>query len=90
MFQRLTVCIPPALAGLAALLLLAPGAPKEEEIQRHRNLGKALFENPISVSQAPEEFRKALELDPTSDRDRLNYGITLMKAGHTAEGMAEL
>ena len=90
MFQRLTLCIPPALAGLAALLLLAPGAPKEEEIQRHRNLGKALFENPISVAQAPEEFRKALELDPKSDRDRLNYGITLMKAGHIPEGMAEL
>jgi Flp pilus assembly protein TadD len=91
MSQRLLLSVSPVFVGLAAaFLFLSPGTPKEEELQRHRNLGKALFENPISVAQAPEEFKKALELAPNSDRDRLNYGITLLKAGHVPEGMAEL
>ena len=91
MSQRLLLSVSPVFVGLAAaFLLLAPSNSKQEEIQRHRNLGKALFENPISVAQAPEEFKKALDLAPNSDRDRLNYGITLMKAGHVPEGMAEL
>ena len=90
MHHKLTLLLPPAMAGFAALLLLAPGTPKEEEIQSHRNLGKAFFENPVSVAQAPDEFKKALELDPKSDRDRLNYGITLIKGGHIPEGVAEL
>ncbi len=90
MHHKLTLLLPPAMAGFAALLLLVPGTPKEEQIQSYRNLGKAFFENPISVAQAPEEFRKALELDPKSDRDRLNYGLTLIKAGHVPEGVAEL
>ena len=92
MLQRVILTVTPALAAAAALVLLVtpPTAPKEEEIQRHRNLGKALFENPISVTQAPDEFRKALELDPASSRDRLNLGITLIKAGHIPEGVAEL
>jgi Flp pilus assembly protein TadD len=91
MSQRLLLSVSPVFVGLAAaFLFFSGGTPKEEELQRHRNLGKALFENPISVAQAPEEFRKALELAPNSDRDRLNYGITLLKAGHVPEGMAEL
>lgn len=91
MSQRLLLSVSPVFVGLAAaFLFFSPGTSKEEEIQRHRNLGKALYENPISVAQAPEEFKKALELVPNSDRDRLNYGITLVKAGHVPEGMAEL
>ena len=91
MSQRLLLSVSPVFVGLAAaFLLFSPSTSKEEEIQRHRNLGKALYENPISVAQAPEEFKKALELAPGSDRDRLNYGITLMKAGKVPEGMAEL
>ena len=91
MSQRLLLSVSPVFVGLAAaFLFFSPGTPKEEELQRHRNLGKALFENPISVAQAPEEFKKALELAPNSDRDRLNYGITLLKAGHVPEGMTEL
>jgi tetratricopeptide (TPR) repeat protein len=91
MSQRLLLSVSPVFVGLAAaFLFFSAGTSKEEEIQRHRNLGKALFENPISVAQAPEEFKKALELAPNSDRDRLNYGITLLKAGHVPEGMAEL
>ncbi len=91
MSQRLLLSVSPVFVGLgAAFLLFNPGTPKDEEIQRHRNLGKALFENPISVAQAPDEFKKALALAPSSDRDRLNYGITLLKAGHVPEGMAEL
>jgi tetratricopeptide (TPR) repeat protein len=62
----------------------------EARLWRHRNLGKALFENPATVAQAPEELRRALELTPSSFRDRLNYGISLLRAGKAAEAVPEL
>jgi tetratricopeptide (TPR) repeat protein len=70
-------------AGAAALVLLLGAADSgvEQELWRHRNLGKALFENPTSVGQAPAELKKALDLAPDSFRDRLNYGLALLRAG---------
>ncbi|HEX2642862.1 MAG TPA: FG-GAP-like repeat-containing protein, partial [Thermoanaerobaculia bacterium] len=47
-------------------------------------------ENPTTQYEAVEEFKKALELAPDSPRERLNYGLALLKAGKTAEGIAEL
>lgn len=69
-----------------------PAAPasKEELLWHHRNLGKAFYENPTTQYEAVEEFRKALELAPDSPRERLNYGLALLRAGRTAEGIAEL
>lgn len=77
----------------AALLFLRgadTAAVREEQLARHRNLGKAYYENPASQMEAVEELRKALELAPDSARDRLNYGLALLRAGKTKEGIAEL
>lgn len=62
----------------------------EERLWHYRNLGKALYENPTTQVQAVEEFRKALALAPNSVRDQLNYGLALLRAGRTKEGVAEL
>jgi hypothetical protein len=68
----------------------APGPSREEMLARHRNLGKAFYENPATPLQAVDELKRALDLAPTSARDRLNWGLALLRAGKTAEGVAEL
>lgn len=82
---------------MALLLLAVPAleqqpkpASNAELLWHHRNLGKAFYENPTTQYEAVEEFRKALELAPGSARERLNYGLALLRAGKTAEGVAEL
>ena len=83
-------------AALLALLLGLAAAPvpsgpsKEELLWHHRNLGKAFYENPTTQYQAVTEFKAALDLAPDSVRERVNYGLALLKAGKTAEGVAEL
>src|SRR6266404_2137357 len=81
-----------ALAGAALLLLNGADSAriKDDEIWRHRNLGKAFYENPTTQVQAVDEFNKALELAPSSARERLNYGLALLRAGKTKEGVAEI
>ena len=73
----------PSAAIAAAALLLLKGADSarlaEDEIWRHRNLGKAFYENPTTHAQAVEEFKKALDLAPDSARERLNYGLALLR-----------
>src|SRR5204863_1605893 len=84
----------PSAAIAAAALLLLKGADSarlaEDEIWRHRNLGKAFYENPTTQVQAVDEFKKALALAPNSARERLNYGLALLRAAKTKEGIAEL
>ncbi|MGH9631614.1 MAG: tetratricopeptide repeat protein, partial [Bryobacteraceae bacterium] len=84
----------PVLAVSAIALLLLGAAPPEPGIEdrlaRHRNLGKAFYENPTTQNEAVEEFAKALKLAPDSPRERLNYGLALLRAGKTNEGVAEL
>jgi len=84
----------PLLAILALFLSAAAPAPdpaaREEQLWHHRNLGKAFYENPTTQYEAVEEFRQALALAPESPRERLNYALALLKAGKTAEGVAEL
>ncbi len=76
---------------LAVLLAGADSARvKEDELWRHRNLGKAFYENPTTQIQAVDEFKKCLELAPNSARERLNYGLALLRAGKTKEGAAEI
>ena len=58
----------------------------EERLWQHRNLGKALYENPTTQVQAVGEFQKALLLAPNSVREQLNYGLALLHAGRTKEG----
>ena len=62
----------------------------QESLWQHRNLGKAFYENPTTQMQAVDEFRKALQIAPTSVRERLNFGLALLRAGKTQEGIAEL
>ncbi len=74
--------------------ILLPGAPATEQqtdlLWHHRNLGKAFFENPTTQKEAVEEFKKALDMQPDSVRERINYGLALLKAGDTLAGVAEL
>jgi tetratricopeptide (TPR) repeat protein len=83
---------PAAVAGLAMFLLLPAQntSAVDEQLARHRNLGKAFYENPTTQKEAVEEFRKALALQPESARERLNYGLALLRAGQADEGVAEL
>jgi len=82
-----------SVAAILAVFLLAaadsnPSRP--DLLASARNLGKAFYENPTTQKEAVEEFRKALALAPDSARERLNYGLALLRAGKTTEGMAEL
>src|SRR5271157_1297442 len=78
----------------AAALLLVYGANASRQqidlLWHHRNLGKAFYENPTTQKEAVDEFKKALEMQPASVRERINYGLALIKAGDTLGGVAEL
>lgn len=80
------------LAGLTAILSLKVASPADpnEELWHHRNLGKAFYENPTTQLLAVDEFKKALDLAPDSARERVNYGLALLRAGKTQEGINEL
>src|SRR6202050_194710 len=80
------------LSGAALVLLHGADASRVEQdrLGRLRNLGKAFYENPTTLPQAVEEFKKALELAPNSAREHVNYGLALLRAGRTKEGVAEL
>lgn len=67
----------------------APGQ-DNDALWHHRNLGKAFYENPTTQQLAVDEFRRALELAPDSARERVNYGLALLRAGKVEEGMSEL
>lgn len=77
----------PGRAGVAVLLfsmLLAAACshPRDEgALARHRNLGKAFYENPTTKQQAVDEFRQALAIAPDSAREKLNYALALLRAG---------
>ncbi len=62
----------------------------QDRLWHYRNLGKAFYENPTTQKEAVEQFRRALELDPQSARERVNYGLALLKAGETKEAVVEL
>src|SRR5579862_8165452 len=79
--------------AIAALVLLSAADASRVEQDRlghYRNLGKAFYENPTMQPQAVDEFKKALDLAPNSPRERVNYGLALLRAGRTKEGVAEL
>jgi Tfp pilus assembly protein PilF len=84
------------MAYLFLLLLILIGgdsrpAPSTNDLLwHHRNLGKAFYENPMTQMKAVDEFRAALELSPKSTRDRVNYGLALLRAGKTPEAIATL
>src|SRR6202011_2980516 len=74
------------------LVLSASGTTREKQdlLWHYRNLGKAFYENPTTQKEAVAEFRKALDLATDSARERVNYGLALLRAGQTKDGMVEL
>uniref|UniRef100_Q021D3 Tetratricopeptide TPR_2 repeat protein n=1 Tax=Solibacter usitatus (strain Ellin6076) TaxID=234267 RepID=Q021D3_SOLUE len=79
-----------AASGLAWMLLAQTTRPDQNQLWRYRNLGKAFYENPTTQKQAVDEFKKALTLAPESVRERVNYGLALLRAGDVPHGMEEL
>jgi len=76
---------------LTSALLYAQLSPADEtRLWQYRNLAKAFYENPTTQQKAVEEFRLALALAPDSARERLNYGLALLRAGEIEPGIAEL
>ncbi|HEV2448156.1 MAG TPA: FG-GAP-like repeat-containing protein, partial [Candidatus Sulfopaludibacter sp.] len=74
----------------AGLLLLAAPPSVEERLARHRNLGKAFYENPTTQKEAVTEFKAALDLAPISNRERLNYALALLRAGEADDAVKRL
>jgi tetratricopeptide (TPR) repeat protein len=82
-----------AISAAAVLIWLSPraiSAANDAIIERHRNLGKAFFENPTTHVEAIAEFRKALDLAPNSTREKLNYALALLHGNRVQEGIALL
>ncbi len=73
-----------------AFLFVATIAFGQDALWHHRNLGKAFYENPTTQKEAIEQFKQALALNPGSARERVNYGLALLKAGETKEAVAVL
>jgi hypothetical protein len=71
------------------ILFAQPAAPVEQ-LARLRNLGKAFYENPATQRDAVEQFRQALALAGNSAREHLNYGLAMLRAGQTADGVKEI
>jgi Flp pilus assembly protein TadD len=65
-------------------------AASDEAIERHRNLGKAFYENPTTHEESIAEFKHALSLQPNSIREKLNYALALLHGNHADEGVALL
>jgi tetratricopeptide (TPR) repeat protein len=79
--------------AVAAFFLQSPAQTKtgvEEQLAQLRNLGKAFYENPVTKQEAVDIFRKALALAPQSARERLNYGLALVRNGDVDQGIAEI
>jgi tetratricopeptide (TPR) repeat protein len=72
------------------MLFAQPGGPDPGRLWHYRNLGKAFYENPTTQKQAVDEFQKALSLAPNSVRERINYGLALVRAGDANAGIEEL
>src|ERR1051326_3143194 len=78
------------LVALLAIIWAQPTPGRQDLLAQHRNLGKAFYENPTTQAEAVTEFKAALDLAPTSNREKLNYGLALLRAGKADEGMARL
>jgi len=80
-----------SVAGAAGLLFGFQSTPNTaDQLAQARNLGKAFFENPTTQNECLEQFKKALDLAPDSVREQINYGLALLHAGKTEEGVAQL
>jgi tetratricopeptide (TPR) repeat protein len=78
------------LFAFAWLAAAQPAVTNADRLAAIRNLGKAFYENPTTHKEAVAEFAKAVAMNPRDPKDRLNYGLALLRSGATKEGMAEL
>ena len=74
-------------ATVLAALSNAAATSVEEQLEQDRNLGKAFYENPTTGTEAVTQFKKALDLAPDSDREKLNYALALLRAGKSDEAV---
>ena len=88
--SRRSLLLASALLVSALTTAAGPAAQGGDALQHHRNLGKAFYENPTTQQLAVDEFKQALDLAPDSARERVNYGLSLLRAAKTDEGVAEL
>src|SRR5215472_1399993 len=84
--RAVVICL---LAAVQLPHTLSPSQ-RRDRLWRHRNLGKAYYENPVTQTKAVDEFRQALALLPNSIRDRINYGLALLRVGDTQQAIREL
>src|SRR2546427_8485143 len=83
--------IPTGAACALAWLRAAQSNPSgDARLWHYRNLGKAFYENSTTQKQAVDILRQALALAPNSARERLNYGLALLRGGDPAGGIAEI
>ena len=75
---------------LALAFLVSGASPYQDKLWHLRNLGKAFYENPTTQREAVAEFKQALDLAPDSARERVNYGLALLRAGETEAGVNQL
>lgn len=78
------------IAAICAFSFAADAPQSTNLLWEYRNLGKAFYENPDTHVQAVEELKKALDLKPDSVRERINYGIALLRIGQAPAGESEL
>ena len=81
--------------GLVAIFSVSPSVLEitpatAQKLQELRNLGKAMYENPGTQTQAVSVLRQAAEIAPHSAQDRLNYGLALLRSGQVDEGIREI
>ena len=79
-----------ALSFLFAVQTAGADGASDEKLWHLRNLGKAFYENSATQYEAVGVFLEALELAPDSARERVNYGLSLLRAGEEDKGIAEL
>ena len=77
--------------GCVSIFLTGAAAPSvEERLEQSRNLGKAFYENPTTASESVAEFKKAFDLAPNSNREKLNYALALLHAGKAEQAVTLL
>lgn len=79
-----------AFACLGLVMAVRSADNKNEQLTRHINLGKAFYENPTTQKESAAEFKKALDLNPDSAREQLNYGLALLRAGDVKQAVTWL
>ncbi len=72
------------------LFLTATLFAQDAKLEALRNLGKAFYENPTTQKEAVVTLKQAYDLAPKSTRERLNYGLALLRAGQAQESITEL